>query len=550
MNGVLEIPLTSHTGEEEFLEVEKDNLPEAAELIYVLKAEKSPLSVWLHVANAKLYSGSTADKISCLTTLSAYYLQLAENEKDRTQRESYIEQAINYNNRTGQLDMNNLQCWLGRIVVGLIKGEFEAAKKSIEFVLKEHPACVPAKLGLACIYYNSGEYYKALEIYRECLKLNPGGPAELRLGIGQCLLKLGRVDLARKALQRTLNLKPDCAGALVALGTLEINRLSVIESQGVKFAFIIGSNEKDGLLKGLRHIKKAYELEPKNSLVLNILADHFFFKKEYSKSYSFALAAVENSEALPVKALSHYYLGRLFQLHGDFTSAFQHFYRSCSLDSHLLPAQYGLGQMYLYRNDHDNARHYLEKVLDVCKDNYECTKLLAHLYFTKSPGKAYKLIKKVTEAFENDAEAWVDRAVLAEHVDIEDALLSYATALKIYEIQGIQPIPELLNNMSVLHFHRGNFEKSVECLLLVKQKKYFELISVTMTFNLARTYEAAGKYEEAEDLYKKILKEHPNYVDCYLRLGIMARDKGKLFGAFEWFKDSYAINSENLLFSF
>jgi RNA polymerase-associated protein CTR9 len=103
------------------------------------------------------------------------------------------------------------------------------------------------------------------------------------LGIGQCLLKLGRVDLARKALQRTLNLKPDCAGALVALGTLEINRLSVIESQGVKFAFIIGSNEKDGLLKGLRHIKKAYELEPKNSLVLNILADHFFFKKEYSK---------------------------------------------------------------------------------------------------------------------------------------------------------------------------------------------------------------------------------------------------------------------------
>jgi hypothetical protein len=50
MNGVLEIPLTSHTGEEEFLEVEKDNLPEAAELIYVLKAEKSPLSVWLHVA--------------------------------------------------------------------------------------------------------------------------------------------------------------------------------------------------------------------------------------------------------------------------------------------------------------------------------------------------------------------------------------------------------------------------------------------------------------------------------------------------------------------
>lgn len=38
-------------------------------------------------------------------------------------------------------------------------------------------------------------------------------------------------------------------------------------------------------------------------------------------------------------------------------------------------------------------------------------------------------------------------------------------------------------------------------------------------------------FGEAEKLYKDILKEHPNYVDCYLRLGCMSRDKGQIYDA-------------------
>lgn len=30
---------------------------------------------------------------------------------------------------------------------------------------------------------------------------------------------------------------------------------------------------------------------------------------------------------------------------------------------------------------------------------------------------------------------------------------------------------------------------------------------------------------KAEELYMSILKEHPNYVDCYMRLGCIERDR-------------------------
>lgn len=74
---------------------------------------------------------------------------------------------------------------------------------------------------------------------------------------------------------------------------------------------------------------------------------------------------------------------------------------------------------------------------------------------------------------------------------------------------------------------------------------YYNSIAVTTTYNLARLNEALCVFDRAEKLYKDILKEHPNYVDCYLRLGCMARDKGQIYEASDWFKDALRINNEH-----
>ena len=48
----------------------------------------------------------------------------------------------------------------------------------------------------------------------------------------------------------------------------------------------------------------------------------------------------------------------------------------------------------------------------------------------------------------------------------------------------------------------------------MQDEMYYNAISVTMNYNLARLYEALFELEKAEKIYKDILREHPNYIDC------------------------------------
>ena len=46
----------------------------------------------------------------------------------------------------------------------------------------------------------------------------------VRLGMGLCFVKLGNLEKARMAFERTLQLSPHSVGALVGLAILELNR--------------------------------------------------------------------------------------------------------------------------------------------------------------------------------------------------------------------------------------------------------------------------------------------------------------------------------------
>ena len=50
----------------------------------------------------------------------------------------------------------------------------------------------------------------------------------------------------------------------------------------------------------------------------------------------------------------------------------------------------------------------------------------------------------------------------------------------------------------------------------MQDETYYNAISVTMNYNLARLYEALYEFDKAEKIYKDILREHPNYIDCKL----------------------------------
>lgn len=67
-----------------------------------------------------------------------------------------------------------------------------------------------------------------------------------------------------------------------------------------------------------------------------------------------------------------------------------------------------------------------------------------------------------------------------------------------------------------LELAKNNFEESLQRSRSEAEQdpQYYNAIAVTTTYNLARLSEALCQFDRAEKLYKDILKEHPNYVDC------------------------------------
>lgn len=197
-----------------------------------------------------------------------------------------------------------------------------------------------------------------------------------------------------------------------------------------------------------------------------------------------------------------------------------------------------------------------EKVLKVHPGNYETMKILGSLYASSSSQSkrdtAKNHLKKVTEQVPDDVEAWIELAQILEQNDLQGSLNAYSQAVKILtEKVEVEIPPEILNNMAALFYRTGNLveaknklEQAIERTKTEAQhdSQYYDSIAITMTYNMARLYEEMCEFDQSDKLYKNILKEHPNYIDCYLRIGCMARDKGMIFVASDYFKDAQKIN--------
>lgn len=80
--------------------------------------------------------------------------------------------------------------------------------------------------------------------------------------MGHCFAKMNKLEKARLAFERALQLDDQCVGALVGLAIMDLNL-----------------NTPDSIKSGVQRLSKAYSIDPQNPMVLNHLANHFFFKK-------------------------------------------------------------------------------------------------------------------------------------------------------------------------------------------------------------------------------------------------------------------------------
>ncbi|VDN57955.1 unnamed protein product [Dracunculus medinensis] len=552
-----------------FLEqLDLDSLPDdGEEVLSILRGENAALHFWVDIALAYYRrgnevdfvrileaSGSEAsldypdyprDQMHALDTLAAYYVIQSHKEKNKDKKKEWQTKATLLYTTADKIIMYDTYHLLGRAYFCLLEGKIEQAEQQFNFVLNQVGENIPATLGKACIFFQKKEYRKALNCYKSVLRKKHDCPASIRLGIGYCLSKLGRIDKARLAFERVLELDSDNASALVALAILDMNTL-----------------ESDGIQKGVNSLGKAYQLENENPVVLNHLANHFFFKKDLDRVEHLAWHAFQLTENEAMRAESCYQLARSFHLRGNYEKAFQHYYQATQFaSSNFVLPYFGLGQMYIHREDYDNAISCFEKVLKLYPTNYDTLKMLGSLYAHSEPAnqkernerrdKARSILKKVMEMCPDDVEALIDWAQLVENIDPQRSLDAYIKASNILQqTLGVDVPPEITNNIACLYFLMGkyeaakkHFEEAAEKLTAeAADHNEFKSINTTITYNRARCLEMLCYFEEAERLYKNILHEKPNYIDCYMRLGCLARDKGQIYESSVWFKEGISVN--------
>ncbi|XP_063613398.1 RNA polymerase-associated protein CTR9 homolog [Penaeus indicus] len=563
MSGCIEIPLRDS---DEVIELDLESLPEGDEVLGILTNEKVPLNYWVDLAVEyykqkkeedfvrileasrtdanTMYRESEKDQMRSYDTLAAYYVQLANKEKDKTAKKELFQKATYLYTTADKIIMYDQNHLLGRAYFCLLEGDkMEQADAQFNFVLNQSANNIPSLLGKACIAFNKKDYRGALAFYKKALRTNPNCPAAVRLGMGHCFMKLGNQDKARLAFERALELDGMCVGALVGLAVLELNE-----------------KKPENIRRGVQMLSKAYNIDSTNPMVLNHLGNHFFFKQDFQKVQHLALHAFHNTENESMRAESCYQMARAFHVQEDYSQAFQYYYQATqyAAPNFVLP-HYGLGQMYINRGDTENAAQCFEKVLKAQPGNYETMKILGSLYASSTSQSKRDLakqhLKKVTEQYSEDVEAWIELAQILEGSDLQGSLSAYHKATKLLQdlVQMDIP-PEILNNIAALHFRLGNYEEAQKYFKEAWERcdaekdqdpQYYSSISVTIKYNTARLHEMFCQFDKAEKLYKEILQDHPNYVDCYLRLGCMARDRGQIYDASDWYKEALRMNNEH-----
>lgn len=277
-----------------------------------------------------------------------------------------------------------------------------------------------------------------------------------------------------------------------------------------------------------------------------------------------------------LKSDVYFILGKIQHVQKNFAQALDFYLKAVKLNEKNLPAQFNLGKVFFYNESFLQAESCLEIVIKSPKhkDCFEALRLLAQ---TKSrlnkTQESFELFKRVLELNPKDFEANIEIGQMFDQSEPQLAIVYYEKALKIIisnieeaklnsedmlggdgnDIERQLVPPELLINIGTLRLEVGKHKEAYEAFsqaiencdkLLEVKKEGFEdhnkllAIRITARFNLAYWYEMEHKLGDASEIYKSIIREEPSYLDAYLRLSYLAKNRGNHQRALELLEDA------------
>ena len=426
-----------------------------------------------------------------------------------------------------------------------------------------------AVMGIARAQYSLGRYSEALSGYQEVLSKMPQlQDPDPRIGIGCCLWQLGYKEEAREAWERSLELDPESKIATILIGLYYLNDSSNYSSKDPAFAPIYKKAMTD-------YTQRAFKLDKGMPLACATFGGYFTLRRGWPTVETLARKAIEQTDVNAIASDGWYLLARK-EHHQDTPelSKVNDFYGRADAargggDRGYVPARFGIAQALVMQGDIDGAKFRLDKIIQNSK-SYEAMMLLgalyaeevfanigqgnredksaeqrraialldnvrmawkdpskrltpdlsvlvylARLYEVDQPDKAFQCLQQVEKMN-------IDEALERDEVAREDADPDYLVKLR----EDLSP--QLLNNLGCFQYNYEKFDTARDlfqvglnaCVKFTERDDGIDTdaLVTTISYNLARTYEASGQLDEAQQVYEGLLARHDDYTDARTRL--------------------------------
>ena len=362
--------------------------------------------------------------------------------------------------------LNNRGMWLFK------KGKVKEAKKHFLFANFTKPTDTLPLYNLGFLYFKAGDWLKAKHAYGKILEIEPESMLAHRAS-WECLNRLGRGDEAGKHIDFVLSAEPSDLFAL---------------------------NQKGLILYESKKYKQAEEL--------------------YRKSI----------EKFPDDPELHFNLGMTLQKTGRMDEAMESFARAAEIKPDYALAYDRMGQILFHKKDYKGAVREYDKALEINSGLAEIHNDMGNVFFEKNDfDKAQEYYTRAVELNAQIYEAFFNQCVILEKKgSIQKAIECYDNCMEKFESR-----PESMNNAGSLLISLERFEEA--------EKYFLKAIKIDDSFldahyNLIELYKKTGKPEKALGQYQILAEYNPDNLEVRHEICALLGDKGKFNEAEQCYK--------------
>jgi tetratricopeptide (TPR) repeat protein len=442
-----------------------------------------------------------------------------------------------------QANPNNIQARAGLALAQAELFKLDSAEKNAKIALQRDSKNVRARMALGAIYRNRtasldmtyktrrDDYLNAsVAEFNKALQIDANNP-EIYTQLGTTLRFQGRLDEADQAFAKALALDSDYGEALLGQGFVKLERGDSAAAKSF-FEKAIAKNSKNHMAHF--RLGEAYLKEGDLHLAL--------------KTFNTALALDPNNASI----LSR--MGEAYDKQGNQAAAVSHFRRAIQQNPSFMPAYIGLSNLWDTRGDGELAMAELKSALNVNPNYAPARNQLGRLALSvDKPSQAIDHYKQALRVNPNDPEALKGLSQALTVMAQRSAQQADATGVESDYVEAEEAIQEALRlNPNDLRLHLANLRISQLAGKPDMSASQLEQIINMQPRNASEEMlqgEAlltVGRYEEADRLFQKLIRESQGNSDRLLLIGDTLKANGDLVRSKEAYQSALTAEPGSL----